>query len=214
MKERPKSIYKDLPPIKLYLDDVREIYEILKEHCATVVILTDRYELNDVDTLKNIEVDSLNQLTIQGSNPYVSVEFKEGNAHIYMQEDSITNRGILSKIDDALKRCKRSIARLFVGWQFYAFSLFTVMIANVLIGTFVRGWVMISLIICMVVLYLGLLVYASTLDTKKYSTIVLTERRGEKSFFTRNKDRILVGTITAIVTAILTFVVIKLAESI
>jgi hypothetical protein len=215
MKERRKSIYQKLPPVKLYLDDIRRIYSIIKSSYTTVRIETDEHELDSTDDLKKIESDSLSELTIIGTNSSyesVSANFERDGAFLFASEDSIPNRGILSKIDEALVDSKRKVARLLVSWAFYPVLLLTPAILVFLIEYFTRGWLKVALCICLAVVTIGIYANAFMIGDSRYSTISLIERHKDKSFLARNKDLILVGVITAIITAALTLAATKLAE--
>jgi len=215
MKERRKSIYQKLPPVKLYLDDIRRIYSIIKSSYTTVRIETDEHELDSTDDLKKIESDSLSELTIIGTNSSyesVSANFERDGAFLFASEDSIPNRGILSKIDEALVDSKRKVARLLVSWAFYPVLLLTPAILVFLIEYFTRGWLKVALFICLAVVTIGIYANAFMIGDSRYSTISLIERHKDKSFLARNKDLILVGVITAIITAALTLAATKLAE--
>jgi hypothetical protein len=115
IKKLSKHISVKLPPCKLYLRDVREIYSILKNNCEEVIIRTDKYEFNDISQLKDDESTEIHTLHLIGQNPHISVDLEPHWASIYVAEDSTLNIGILSQITGVLDKCKRKIARVFAN---------------------------------------------------------------------------------------------------
>jgi len=212
MRKLKKPIYKELPPVKVFLDEVRNIHSILVNHCRDVRIETDRYEISDIDKLKDIGTEQIHELEFKANSPYVSIHLERNGARIYIDEDSTINRGILSEIEEALSMCQPKVARFISSAWFTPFILGLVFWG--LIITFIKFfdglmvWVVCSLL---AVIYIYLNVYGFRLSMYRYSTIVLSERRERKNFFTRNRDQIVVNLLVAIVAAALTLLIIKFA---
>ncbi|MEK0338501.1 MAG: hypothetical protein QQN41_13815, partial [Nitrosopumilus sp.] len=95
MRKIKKPIRKELPPVKLYLDDLQSICEILKQKTNSIDITTEDYELEDIKQLKSLEIEKIHYLSIKCSDPYISIEFDPSSASIYFAEDTTYNRGIL-----------------------------------------------------------------------------------------------------------------------
>ncbi len=59
MKKIAKSYWKNLPPVKLYLDDVEKIIEIMRESSSGVELTTDEYAFSDINDLLELHRDCL-----------------------------------------------------------------------------------------------------------------------------------------------------------
>lgn len=211
MRELKKGISVYFPPVRLYLDDVEELFNILKKHAKSVNIETEKYELDDVTHLKEIKSDKIHKLTLSTSSPYISIDFENDSARIYFSEDTTLNRGILSEIEDVIKRCRRRFAHIFHK-SHPSFWLPAVAGASLVqVYKYTKGWpfgVIAALILTPIVLGF---IFDWKIDFNQYSTIILSERHKQDTFFKRNRDGAIVGIIIAIVTAALTWLLVKFA---
>lgn len=213
MQQLKQPIHKELPPLKVFLDEVRNIHSILAKHCRDVTIETARYEISDIDKLVDIGIEQTHQLKFKAHNPYISIELQKSGAHIFIGEDSTLSRGILNEIEEALSMCRRKVARFLSKWWFVNFVLglifWSSIITTIKLLEGLTVWVVCSVL---AIIYIYLWVYGFRLSMYEYSTIVLSERRERKNFFVRNRDQILVNLLVAIVTAAFTLLAIKLAQ--
>ena len=141
MKELKKTISVSLPPIRLYLDDVQRIYDILKKNCERIDIKTDKYEFNDVSDLEKLKATKIHKLDFSCYTPYISIGFNTSSARIYIGEDTTLNRGVLSEINEVLSNCRRNVVRLFIksNPSFYLTSV--AIILSILAYEHTQGWV-------------------------------------------------------------------------
>lgn len=205
MRKLKKSITKKLPPVKLYLDDLESIYDILKQKAKGVDITTEDYAVEDVKQLKNLETKKIHYLSIKCSDPYVTMEFYPGWVKIYFGEDSTYNRGILSEIEDVLSKRKVFLGSFLASsWAFF--------LNGVLIGGSFSAMIGMSktytwLFLALELIFILLMIFLWRFTFRGYSTIVLLERKEELSFWARNRDQILVGIIAALVSSLVTIFV-------
>lgn len=210
MKEIRKPIRKEFPPIRLYLDDIDAIYEVLKKNCGTVTIETDKYEISDTTQLKDIGVNEIHTMIFKCQKPYIDIELRPFEATIYISEDSTVNRGILSQLEETLKKCERKIIRILVSTpsSFVAGALLAV--ALIQISDSLEGWLAILLTIITLSVFALFFVRSYRLSIHQHSTIILSERRQTIGFSQRNKDRIIVGIIVAAISVSLTVLAFKI----
>jgi len=206
MKKIQKPLSKELPPVKIYLDDLKQIYEILKEKVKSIEITTEDYEVDDINQLKNLDSKKLNYLSMECSDPHITIEFDSSSASIYFAEDSTYNRGILSEIEEILTKRRVFLGRflasnwafglngMFVGFFFFA------MVSIIRSNFMSAGWLFLALLL----LFCILMVLQFRFALRGYSTIVLSERRELVSFWKRNSDQILVAIIAAIIGSLIT----------
>lgn len=210
MRELKKSISVDFPPVRLYLDDVEELFNILKKHAKSVNIETEKYELDDVAHLKEIKSDKIHKLTLSTSSPYISIDFESGSARVYISEDTTLNRGILSEIEDVIKKCRRRIAHIFHKSHLEFYLPVVAVVSVVQAYEYMKGWLFGAFAALIIIPTVLGLVFGWKIDFSQYSTIVLSERHKQDTFFKRNRDGIIVGIIVAIITAAITWLLVKL----
>jgi len=206
MRKLRKPIIKELPPVKLYLDDLKSIHDLLQEKVKSIDITTEAYEVEDIKQLKDLEVKEIHYLSIKCSNPYMSIEFRPSSASVYFAEDSTYNRGILSEIEDILNK-RKSFLRSFLtsswaelvlgGFVGFSFVAMLVMLKNESLAYF---WLFLGLVL----LSIFFSVHSFRLGLWNYCTIALSKRKEENSFWKRNRDQILVATIAAIAGSLVT----------
>lgn len=217
MRKLEKPISKHFPPLRLYLDDVHAIYNILKKSCGGgVTVTTDNFEIKDMAKFNDVGPEDIHTLKFDAREPYISLELGRSDARLWMNIDSTLNKGIAAEIEEVLSRCYRKIARIFANSFLSAFIGTIIFLVPALFILFnIKGLLSVGLFILFLVLYGLSFFFAALFSLRRYSTIIFTERRGHKTFFSRNKDTILVGIISACVsaifTAIITILVIKMA---
>jgi len=208
MKELKKSIAKEFPPLKLYLDDVHKIYNIFEKSCSEkITVTTEDFEVQDITRFKDLGPKDIHTLKFNGGQPYISLDLGPNQARLWISEDSTLNRGIASEIEEVLGRCYRRIARVFTN--LLSLNLIGALIfvpPAVLTLQYMTGSLRWGLLILLIVLYGSLFFLSFRLSFKWYSTITFSERCEEKNFFARNKDGILIALISATVTAIITVI--------
>ena len=204
MKKIVKSYCEIIKPVKLYLDDLTEIVEILKGACEEVCIQIEDVQLDDLDEISSLRKEVIFDISVRGYEPYVSVEMKPHTIHLYIQEDTPESRGLLEKVKTVLLRCRRFT--LFLDNAPYIFGT----LLGFSIGIFVilkeRPMVfgILNLALFMAVVLSFKFVFNEKL--KHYTTVVLKYKIETPGFFKRNKDRILLALISASIGAIVTYI--------
>jgi hypothetical protein len=210
MEKITKSRFESLPPIKLYLDDIEKIVEILGELSTEIKIETDEYALRDVKEFASLNRERLTELSIQSSEPHLSLYIGSRNAWISIAKDIPPSRGTFEKVKDLLLLRRR---------KFSAFL--DIPYVNFLLGAMIGSGVVVSIIgvIRLIIgtglppamtiggimlLFIGSLLswWSFRVSSKEYSLIILKRRIDQPSFFKRNEDKILVGIIIAVVSVI------------
>ena len=202
MRKIRKSIRIKIPLIRIYLEELKAIEEVYKENFETYEIITEDFELDSLDELKNIGKEKLSILSFKSSNPYIHVEFTPYDARIYSSEDSISSTGIVEKIKNILDKRITPLRYLISNWWFvllvilfWSFAL--ILPAQDKVG---EGIVIVS--------FIGITFFwRFWAFTRKHSLIFLTNRRSQRNFFSRNKDKILLTIFGAIVGGFITFLV-------
>jgi hypothetical protein len=102
LERNSNKILEDFPPTTLYIDDLAEIIEVFREGCKRVEVAAGEYKIADMSELEALAAkfsgDRFIDVKIQGNDPYVSVEFRPYAVRAYISEDSLEQRGVISKV--------------------------------------------------------------------------------------------------------------------
>jgi len=182
MKKKTKTIVTELPPIKIYLDEIQDIVEFLYGEVGKdkVMIETENYRIEDPGDFKTIDEEQLDSLIISTANPYsIEVRLTSYRATINAHDDT-KSLGISSKIESILMRGKRSVANIFKKLRD---SVYGVVAPLLLISIYC--------LISIPIFFVGI---------KRYSIIILKNRKEIPTFWKRNKDQISMIIFTGLVT--------------
>lgn len=116
MKKLSKSIDRYLQPVKLYIDDVEDLIEIMEEAYGkpTLNLKTDEYELADFSELKDIRTkegrESISRLDIlMVEEPRISISI-DHEVHVSASSDTSSARGVVDKVQEIMRARKRWLA--------------------------------------------------------------------------------------------------------
>jgi hypothetical protein len=132
MKKLAKSMHKSLPALKIYVDEIQDIFELLQQHCQSTTILTDEYEIDDIQELPKLKDklgEQIHELEIKGSTPYISIDLERSSGRIYLGDNSLESRGILEQLQDILLKGKRNVV-----WRFFGTFLGQMVAGGIFIG--------------------------------------------------------------------------------
>lgn len=208
MKKRTKQLQCSMGPVRLYLDDIRELVRVMGElpSAGELNIQSGDYEFTGVEDLANSPEAVLRELRITCGNTLSSsiwLSIDGSNVYLSSRKDAIAHFGVYTQIKALLQsrrpkwswlsqvRTVRAVTILAaVGLILVLAGGITGVAPLVWVGFWATG--------------LGLLFLAVTLTTHTLgkSAIILQERSEQESFLQRNKDSIALVLITALVTMI------------
>ncbi len=208
MEKLPKSIYRSLPLLRVYLDDLQEIENILKEHFdGKVEVRTKDYKIDSVEELQKLKDTQINHIRFIGGTFDLDVELKPDNGNIYCTQDCPLNRGIVSQIEELLLKRKRrfdiNLAKLW--WVALIYSLVTLF-------WFIKSGFSISIKVSLAltggsILIMTYYYYIWRADNRRHSIVILKHKTESPSFWQRNKDQIWLLLIGGVVGSFLTLLV-------
>jgi len=198
MEKISDSISKDLPPLRLHLDELREVYEVLSKYSKeAATIETCGYRISNLDELGKLPVEQTNELYINSRNPYLQIRLTQTHGKIYVGDGNIESEGLASRIEKILLQGKILYPALpKSNWISFLLGLpcgLGIILENKIL-------VIVGGIIILVNIIWGLLHFSFV--TKRYNTIVFKLRKETPSFWKRNKDELvmlIVGTIIGVV---------------
>lgn len=207
MKKLIKNFSKDFPPVRLYLEDLVEIENVLKKICKNIEISTEDHVLeNLLEDLKKINKDKISSLHFHCSDPYITLDFNKSSIRTYVwDQDNLTAMGALLKIESILKKriAFTKYLSLNPNSKFYWFFFFPLI---VLVGSGKIGIPKHELFFN--ILFLGAFIlwfFASFIFSfKEYTIIYLMNRSDHSNIFVRNKDQLFVNFLCILAGIILT----------
>lgn len=211
MKKIHHPIRKELPPVKLYLDDIDEIIDILKEEkFSNIEIKTINNQYED-EELKNINLsEPLSE--ISSHKPiYITISFNSGfgpGINIYTETDTALAYGVVKKIENLFKKRVRKIFSIITKANFaLCFFLFALAVANLLniidIITETTKW----LILLLAAIFFGISMLLDSGKLLKKNIIILKRKKEQLNFWSRNKDQITVNIIVYIIATIISAII-------
>lgn len=201
MKKKYHSITKKIAPVKLFLDEIEKITEILQEEKFSDIkidTIDNQYEHNELKDIKPTETIT----AISASTPiYISITFEQSygeGVRLYAATNTALAHGVIEKIETVmLPRVRKFFTQFSKGITALAFFIAAMSAPYLFDDTLIR--------ILSGVLFLILYLFSITLKTGKLvriNIIHLKKRQEQQNFWQINRDKILVGIVVGIIVAI------------
>jgi hypothetical protein len=208
MKRISKAQSEKLKPVYLYKDDVSDLFEIFERGCKTVELEAAGYGLESMSEFEKLSNESINELHIQGREPYVSLHFRPNGIFLYINEDTHHQIGVFEEIKSFVNSKRRRLSWLTqsplapgilggIAFQFIPMDKNEITTYSIL------------LVISMFALAIFWFWWSFHSSFKKYSIIQTQRSRKDGNFFQRKKDDILLAFISASVGVAITLLVTK-----
>jgi hypothetical protein len=175
VKKKNKPLSKSYPPVKMYLDDVRDLVALLTRLCGKVTLYSGESVFHDYRKLKTLPYEKIHDLRLEGKNPQVSVVLRHDYVRVFVEEDFMFGGKILSEIEKVLKPCYRKIARIFANYVVIFLISFTLITLLVLNWKFNDGALRAMLMTLFLMFYAAISIFNYKIE-KVYSTIVLSKK--------------------------------------
>lgn len=211
MKRRTKELRCRVGSVKLYLDDIRELVRVMRPVSdeGELKIESRDYEFAGVEELGNLNRDALHKLKIVygKSSSRVSVLIDGSSVVVECDEDAPTFRGVYAEIGELLESRKRWWNWIDSNWVYGAMgasvglSVLLIMMATIYVDL-LMGWCGFGF----AMVFLIFLLTRAAARNLRVSEIVLQERSEHESFWQRNKDKITLALITALVTMVFSII--------
>ena len=204
-----------LPPVRLYLDDIKKIIGILSEVSENIDLEADEYKYESLTELTTQNLYQINSLTISSSDPYVSLHFAPDSVWLFITKDTAELRGIFEKIKKFLRSKRRKLyfmhknpfltSAIIGTFSGLSLPLFPIFIRNLITtGATARIILILSLATIWLIFIIIVFSWFFYLQYKRYSTIILMPRTEQTNFWQRNSDKLIVGLIVSIFSVLVT----------
>jgi hypothetical protein len=194
----------DFPAATLYLDDLAEIVDTFVQACKKIDVTAGEFKIADPSELSALAAKfpdgRFADITIQGYEPYVSLELWSFRARAYVSEDSLEQRGVVSKVREVIHR-RRKVRPDRVIDIAAAISL-CIGLWQVMSKTYLLGGPLLFAAFALVPL-------SSRMRSKNTVLVYAKSRADSKSFFQRKKDDVLLAVIAAAFGAAASYAVAK-----
>jgi hypothetical protein len=219
-RPRDKKQTKNFRPIKIYLDELYEIEQLLLQHGADIKLSTDK---TDYDTVQEI-VDHIGEATptiteltiISNSHPPIILNLHPNTISLEVGSSDVASTGIFYKLSAILNKCQ--VSSNIIMSLFFIGSLHLLVAANVIsyysfTGLGVKAFLAPTVAgIMLVYVTFSFVRWYLRINSPKHSQIVLKKRHEDKSFWQKNKGDIFKGIIIAVVSSLLTLLLRSLIE--
>ena len=207
MPRRIKSLSRSGPPVKLYLEDIGAIWDVLKDTCEEVILKTEEYEYGSVEEFARESKGIIHKLTFTGSRPYLTVDLALDNSRLYAGADDAKSYGGLEKVRELLKQRRRPVVSVATGGTGIVLLLFAAFLLSYLGAEAIRyrslWWGIATALVVLIVLYL---VVMSFRWITRGNLIIPKHRAEAPSFFRRNQDQLVTGIILSLFGALIGYV--------
>jgi len=224
IKKTIKNFEKDLPPAKLYLEDLQEIEEKLKNISDELSFDFGEFTVESINDLNNSQLigNIYRRLRIAAiiRKPHyeiIRINFYEFKIDIIAPGELPEAKGIASDICEIIER-KKSLfpIRFFNIVQKHSKIRFKIVYIVLMILGFISILISRYTVIEKALIVIGTLLFLFSIifvgivyhiSLEKYSKIIISNKKEERTFWQKNKDRIITAFITALITAILSLIV-------
>jgi len=217
MRIKSNTLYSRLPPVRLYLDDLLELDELLRKASdkVTWIVMYEakRYELDGVAELSQLKRYTLDGVEVSIRNPYVSVKVDPTSVFVHVWGDDALCAGLHAQLI-RFCRSRRTLPFCFVDWQMAMGLTSLIVSAMFAIVLLLRFYLHLRPTTGQTLYYAAtpilVLVFFWLLPRPFRSRIVLKHRVDAPGFFARNYDRIVLAIIGAIAVTGITLLASKL----
>ena len=209
MKRKKQQFNENFKMPYLFREDIENIEKIIKEELNSnnYKLESEFFEYQKVEEIPSDE-NSLNQFIIRTYSPYIIINFTKNNASIYAEDDDIKTTGAVKKIIDLIHKRERKFLWYSskIG-QIFAGVMLTLSILSLFLKyLFNSEWEYAIIIIILSIIWIVIILFV---EEYKFSVIEFTHKRNRSNFFHRNKDKIGVNIIVAIVSLLIGWILKK-----
>jgi hypothetical protein len=204
MEKIKKSINIEIPPLKLYINDLIDIFKIFKDNFKSFKIKTDEYLINSIDELETYHKKIINELNFESSDPFIHLNLHRSGASIYSSNDDAFSSGIAYKLYNILKKNLNKLRFFSNNWIQIPLQLLFLIFLTLSLKFKKIIFVLITIFI---ILFIIFWIIWSVRFSMRNHTIIYLYKKNEDNFFKRNFDKLLLRLITLILGSLLTIIV-------
>jgi hypothetical protein len=214
--------------VRVYLDDIQEIFSILKEASDDVRIQADDFVATEPQDLLDISSKTINELTIVATQPNVTVTLSRDSASLEATDADMTTLGAVKRIEERMRHRRRRLKRLI--WKndqppllmivALGLGIMSVVLAIAALGSHPQNppppgttrfdiewaigiWVLTLLVIPLTVI----------MTARRQAIVIPRSQKDAPPFWERNKDDIAINAVFTVIGGVLGIVATLLIQS-
>jgi hypothetical protein len=212
--------------VRVYLDDIQEIFSILKEVAGDVRIQADDFVATEPQDLLDISSKTIDELTIVATQQNVTVTLSGQTATIEVTDADTMTLGAVKRIEELMRRRRRRLKRFVFGEPFLGLMAAITAMITALIGLGAAidtvtsssqrtsgppvswqwliglGWVLAVVS-----------VLAVTMGARRQAIVIPRPQKDAPPFWERNRDEIAINAFFTVIGAVLGIVSTLLVQS-
>lgn len=201
-KKKTSLKYLSRKPVFLFRNDLMKIEKILKLDLKSdkIKISFDDYEANSIEDIPEDTKDT-KKINITSYSPSIDIDIGADCVDIRTFNENLEIEGCVRKIENILNSSLRInvyYSFMIIKWVSWGLSIY------LLFTTIESGLSEIYRLIYIIILALALALHF-TLQIYPVSSIITFSNKNESNFWERNSEKILAGTIIAIISSVITY---------
>ncbi len=202
MKKLKTSINEYYGNFHLYIEDIKDIIEVLEtSNAKSIELVINDYKLDDIaDILNNINFNNIMLFKITASSPYVYIEYYGNDIRIYISENTNENIGLFEKLKTIIVRTQNT--------KLIKFKKIIGNLSGLPLGAYIAARASsdsLKAYDLFAVFYFAFVLLYTFKPTKNKGTIYNSYRNNRTTFWSRNKDNLLVNLFFLILGSFFTF---------
>ena len=207
MERLDKSQSHSFQPVRVQTKAIKEMLTYLEGREGLEIIADDvRYESAN-ELVQDRGNTRVKELHITARSPYISLDLDRISARLYTNSSSPEATGLFVTIRGLLRKCE---AKPRIFYNYYRFIALGVSASWIFYLPVLSSYHFLRIYISM--FFLAWMIWVGYVSLTRYSDVYIDDGVGKPGFFSRNKDTIVVGTVTAIIGAIVGSVLTKVLE--
>lgn len=207
MQRAKGVIVREWGVLRLYRDDLVSLIEIMRDNGERATFQLGGYVVEGPEELSNEELKlaPIQAIEFSAYEPYVNLIGRSNFLRVSASPDDIRSRGIVSKLAEVLDRGRRRTS-FFASWR-WLLAYFVLLVSSTVLFLTTRERVYTVGTVTVVVLYVVAFGVEGMVFRRRRSEFLLIPRAAATSFWSRNREALIVNLIVAVVSVILTLLV-------
>ena len=207
MERLDKSQSHSFQPVQIQTKDIKDVLLHLDGREGLDIVADDvRYV--SVEELIHDRVNTrAKRLSLKIQDPYVSIDLQPTSARLYTSSSSPDATGLFLTIRQIIRRREAKPRMLYNFNWLFAFAL---TVPYIFYLPVLSAYKFLSLYVTLI--FAAWTAWVGYVHIRRYSNVYINDGAAQPGFYTRNKDTIIVGTVTAVIGAIVGSVLTKALE--
>ena len=199
----------DFPALRLYKKDFSAIFELLQKHFQQIKITVGEYELDNPGEIDAIGKQYVDEFSIKARDEnyekYIDFQLRPWKITVTLSDkDDPTLLGLTQKIKDILNE-RKDIRLRFNTYAFQEFLLLFILTVTYVMWIIVHGHTGLKIISTLFAIFQCIYYFSSKLSSN--GRLYLHESEASKGFWSKNKEKIIVGVIVGVGVTMLLWIV-------